>query len=71
LGVAALELAFERFDSRNLFASSGSPIQWIEHQHDIFLTFELVKGELDSGQVTRQVKIGSLLSDSDHDDFPS
>ena len=71
LGVAALELALERFESRNLLASSRCPIQWIEHQHDIFLALELVEAELGSGQVTCQLKIGSLLSDSDHDDFSS
>ena len=71
LGVAALKLAFDRFESRNLLASSRCPIQWIEYQHDVFPAFELVQRELGSGQVTRQLKIGRLLSNSDHDVFSS
>ena len=35
------------------------------------MIFELFKAELGSGQVTCQLKIGRLLSDSDHDDFSS
>jgi hypothetical protein len=41
LGVTRLELVLESFESRNLSASSRRPIQRIEHQHDVFLTFEL------------------------------
>ena len=69
LGVAALELAFDRFESRNLLASSRCPIQWIEHQHDVFLAFELAQRKLGSSQVAHKLKIRRLLSNSDHDDF--
>ena len=67
LGVAALELGFKRFESRNLLASSGCPIQRIEHQHDIFLTLELIQSELGPGQMTDEFEIWRWFADFNHD----
>ena len=71
LGVTGLKLALHRFESRHFLASSRRPIQRIEHQHDVFPTFELTQGKLGSSQVARQFEVGSLLSNSDHYDFSS
>ena len=46
LGVTGLELALQSFESRDLLASSGCPIERIEHQHDVLLPLELIQGEL-------------------------
>lgn len=69
LGVAALELALQSFESRDLLASSGCPIQGIEHQHDIFLPLELAQGELGSSQMADQFEIRRLFADFNHGEF--
>ena len=69
LGVAALELALQSFESRDLLASSGRPIQWIEHQHDIFLALELIQGELGARQMADQFEIRRCFTDFNHDVF--
>lgn len=71
LGVTGLELVLEGFESRDLLASGGCPIQGIEHQHDVFLTLELAQGELRATQMARQLEIGCWLSNFNHDDFSS
>ena len=45
LGVSGLELFFESFEAGNFPGSSRCPIQRIEYQHDVLLTFELVQRE--------------------------
>src|SRR4029450_13189923 len=71
LGVTSLELFFESFEARYVLGSSGCPIERIEHQHYIFLPFELTQGEFGSAQVTGQLKIRCLLTNSDHAYSPS
>jgi hypothetical protein len=68
LGVTGLEVIDYRFQTRNLSGSSRCPIEGIKHQHDILLPFELVESEFRAAKVASQLKIGRLLSNSDHDD---
>ena len=71
LGVTSLELFFESFEARYLLGSSGCPIERIEHQHYVFLPFELTQGEFRTAQVTGQLEIRCLLTNSDHAYSPS
>jgi hypothetical protein len=66
LGIGGLEVIDDSFEAGNLLGSSGCPVQRIEYQHYVFLPFELAQGKLGSTQVTRQLEIGRLLTNSDH-----
>ena len=67
LGVTGLELLFQSLQARNLLGSSGCPIQRIEHQHDVFLPFELAEREFGSAQMAGQLEVRRLLADFNHD----
>jgi hypothetical protein len=71
LGVRSLELFFESFQAGNFLRSSRRPIQWIEHQHDVLLTFELVQREFGASQMAGQLEVRRLFADLNHVVFSS
>jgi hypothetical protein len=68
LGVNSLEVIDYGFEAGNFPGSSRRPIEGIEHEHDVLLSFELAESELGSAKMARQLKIGRRLSNTDHDD---
>ncbi|MGH7784963.1 MAG: hypothetical protein ACREO5_14115, partial [Candidatus Binatia bacterium] len=71
LGITGLEVFLESFQAGNFLGSCWCPIQRIEHQHDIFLTFELIQREFCAPQMAGQLKVGRLFTDFNHDVFSS
>ena len=66
LGVSGLELFFESFEAGNFPGSSRCPIQRIEYQHDVLLTFELVQREFGPPQMACQFEVRRLFADFNH-----
>ena len=71
LGVTGLEVFLESFQAGNFLGSSRCPIQWIEHQHDVFLPLELVQREFGPAQMARQFEVRRLFADFNHVVFSS
>jgi hypothetical protein len=71
LGVSGLELFFENFEAGNLPGSSRCPIQRIEYQHAVLLTFELVQSEFGAPKWLASSKSGACLPTSIIDVFSS
>jgi hypothetical protein len=68
LGVCPVEFAQKGLNPRDLKGSGGRPVQGIKHQHHVFFALELAEAELLAVQLTRQLEIGRLLSNFDHND---
>jgi hypothetical protein len=70
LGVTGLEIFLESFQARYLLGSGRCPIEWIEHQHNVFFTFELVQREFGSAQMALQFEVRRMFADFNHDRSP-